>query len=288
LAKPASLNKAHKNHQIKIVHKPPFPETKNFPGNKPLDSKRLTPLSKTATTEGFLAAASKRKPVIVIDPGHGGKDPGATGSFGTKEKNITLKYSLALKKELEKTGKYKVVMTRKENKFISLSERVRIAQKAGGDVLISIHADSIANPDIQGFSVYTLSERRKDSEAKKLLEKANHEDVIRGANIKGESKDVQEAIINFAQDSSKDISNDFAATIGRNLGKEIHPLVKNQREGSLAVLTGADIPSVLIELGYLSNKYEEKALLDNNHMEKFVLSLTTAINEYFSKFNLVF
>ncbi len=231
---------------------------------------------------------SGRKPVIVIDPGHGGKDPGTRGELGTNEKDLTLIYALALKAELEKTNKYKVVLTRTKDIFVPLPERVNIARKAGGDVMISIHADSNPNKTTRGFSVYTLSDKRANYEAKKLLEKSHNEEVIRGAKLKGETDDVKEALINFAQSSSMDVSHDFAETLGKYLGKSIKPLEKNQREASLAVLTGADIPSVLIELGYLSNNDEERLLKLPDHRQKIVTSISAAIAEYFSKFKMVF
>jgi N-acetylmuramoyl-L-alanine amidase len=235
-----------------------------------------------------VSLVTDRKPLIVIDPGHGGKDPGATGKFGTREKNITLSYGIALMKALQKTGKFKVVMTRYDDRFIELRDRVSMARKSGGDVLISIHADSHPDKNTRGFSVYTLSNNRASAEAEALVKKADREEVIRGANLRGESLDVKEAIIDFAQESSKNVSDDFAATIGKHLGRRIQPLNKHQREGSLAVLTGADIPSVLIELGYLSNINEEKLLRTEEHKQKIITSLTNAITEYFTKFNMVF
>lgn len=235
-----------------------------------------------------VSLVTDRKPLIVIDPGHGGKDSGATGKLGTREKNITLSYSIALMKALQKTGKFKVVMTRYDDRFIELRDRVTIARKSGGDVLISVHADSHPDKNTRGFSVYTLSNNRASAEAEALVKKADREEVIRGATLRGESRDVKEAIIDFAQESSKNVSDDFAATIGKHLGRRIQPLNKHQREGSLAVLTGADIPSILIELGYLSNIGEEKLLRTEEHKQKIITSLTNAITEYFTKFNMVF
>jgi N-acetylmuramoyl-L-alanine amidase len=229
-----------------------------------------------------------RKPIIVIDPGHGGKDPGAIGKLGTREKDVALSYSIALMKSLQRTGKFKVIMTRYDDKFIELRDRVKIARNSGGDVLISVHADSHPDKNTRGFSVYTLSGNRASREAQDLIRKSEREEVIRGANLRGESLDVKEAIIDFAQESSKNVSDDFAATIGKHLGRRIQPLRRHQREGSLAVLTGADIPSVLIELGYLSNIGEEKLLRTEEHKQKIITSLTTAITEYFTKFNIVF
>ena len=301
---PKSLNKSYKPEMVKkvVVSKPVSqkrtaqkntrvisgnPSSFRGPHGNRIYSKPAY-VAPTITNLSYPGTTAKRKPVIVIDPGHGGKDPGATGKLGTREKDITLRYSLALKRELERTGKYKVVMTRADDRFIELGQRVSIARRYGGDVFISIHADSIGNKTTRGFSVYTISESRKAAEAKKLLARSDREEVVRGANLRGESRDVKEAIIDFAQDSTKDVSDDFAATVARYLGKKIQPLRKSRREGSLAVLTGSDIPSVLIELGYLSNEYEERLLKRDDHKQKIVTSIANAINEYFTKFKMVF
>ncbi len=305
-AKPVSLNKDHKTQMVikKTITKPASQIVKRI--EKVKEVKRVREVSGITVSGGFkgpyghiikpkpfynplqMAGKSGRKPVIVIDPGHGGKDRGTTGRLGTREKDITLAYGLALKRELEKSGKYRVVMTRVDDRFIVLGQRVAIARRAGGDVMISIHADSNPNRTTRGFSVYTLSDRRADYEAKKLLARSNSEEVIRGASLKGESQDVKEAIIDFAQGSTKQVSDDFARTVGKNLGRRIQALKKYNREGSLAVLTGSDIPSVLIELGYLSNDYEERLLKREDHKQKMVSSIRAAIDEYFSRFNMVF
>ena len=317
-SKPASFSKSHQKQMVikKIVRKPiiktsapvapkkttntKIAKPKSLPGSMSASYSKVLkkappkyaapakPVNKIIQKQIAAAPIAKRKPVIVIDPGHGGKDPGAMGKLGTKEKNITLAYGLALRKELEKTGKYKVVMTRSDDRFIELGQRVKIARKVGGDVMISIHADSNPNKTTRGFSVYTLSGRRAKAEAQKLLANADREEVVRGANLRGESKDVKEAIIDFAQDSTKDVSDDFAKTVAKSLGRRIQALKKHNREGSLAVLTGSDIPSVLIELGYVSNDYEERLLKREDHKQQIVTSIRSAIDEYFTKFKMVF
>jgi len=241
---------------------------------KPIYGNKIKPIKKKA-----------KKPVIVIDPGHGGRDPGAIGKLGTKEKHITFLYSAELKKELERSGKYKVYLTRYKDNYVTLKSRVEKARRAGGDILISVHADSIKDPNVRGFSVYTISANRANREANKLARQANKREVIRGVKMKGESKDVQEAIIDFAQKETKSVSDSFSKIVARHLGKKAKPLRRTNREGSLAVLTGVDIPSVLIELGYLSNKFEEKLLRQKNHRRKIVKSIKAAIDEYFDKYD---
>jgi N-acetylmuramoyl-L-alanine amidase len=301
--KPASLSNDYKNKFKKKVIKPannPIDRTNVVTKQEaePQDTGSWIDLIGDEINKGYKAAkntfripkkpwyqGSKRKAIIVIDPGHGGKDPGAIGKLGTREKDITLSYSKALRDALLKTGRYKVYMTRSNDKYVGLNARVNKARWAGGDVLISIHADSIRNPKTRGFSIYTISKNRAEREAKKLLRKANKEEVIKGVELKGESRDVQEAIIDFAQSETKDVSDNFSEILAKYLKKKTKPLRNTNREGSLAVLTGADIPSVLIELGYLSNRYEEKLLRTGSHRKKMVASISAAIDEYFNKYS---
>ncbi|MDX1949020.1 MAG: N-acetylmuramoyl-L-alanine amidase [Rickettsiales bacterium] len=226
-----------------------------------------------------------RKAVVVIDPGHGGKDPGATGKLGNREKNIVLAYSRALRDELNRTGKYIVKMTRDNDSFVPLPDRVKIARRSGGDILISIHADSNPNKEVRGFSIYTISKDRAEREARKLLEKSEYEEIIRGVPLKGKSRDVKEALIFISQNETKDISDELSRILAKNMGKKAKPLPKSNREASLAVLTGADIPSVLLELGYMSNIYEERLLATAQHKQKVVSSIVAAIDEYFRTYN---
>ncbi len=226
-----------------------------------------------------------RKAVVVIDPGHGGKDPGATGKLGNKEKNVVLAYSRALRDELNKTGRYIVRMSRDNDTFVPLPNRVKMARKFGGDILISIHADSNPNKETRGFSIYTISKNRVDREAKKLLAQSDYEEVVRGIQLKGQSNDVKQAIIDFAQVQTKDVSDELSRIFAKNLGRKAKPLPKSNREASLAVLTAADLPSVLVELGYLSNTYEERLLATSQHRQKIVLSMVSAIDEYFKTYD---
>ncbi|HCR85891.1 MAG TPA: N-acetylmuramoyl-L-alanine amidase, partial [Alphaproteobacteria bacterium] len=270
---PASLQQKYRH--IFLAKKPDIKKTPNV-------SNILKP-SSVSTTPTTLPIAKKRweKPVIVIDPGHGGKDSGAIGKGKTWEKRITLSYSLALKEALERTGKYRVVLTRSNDTFVSLPGRVKAARRAGGDILLSIHADSHPNPNTQGFSVYTLSADRAEREYQKLLAQSDYEEVVRGVKLRGESRDVKEAILDFAQNETKNVSDEFAKVVARNLGKNVKALPRTHREASLAVLTAADMPSALLELGYLSNVYEENLLNQKSHKEKIINSIKNAIDEYF-------
>jgi N-acetylmuramoyl-L-alanine amidase len=226
----------------------------------------------------------KEKPVIVIDAGHGGQDPGALGKNGTREKDITLRYATELKRALENTGKFRVVLTRTEDVFVPLNARVARARRAKGDILISLHADSHPNSETKGFSVYTLSEERGEREVKKLIEKSDQEKVIGDVDLKGQDNDVKAAIIDLAKNETKNFSESFSFILARNLGKTVQPLQNTRREAGFAVLTGLDVPSVLIELGYLSNEEEEELLKSKQHREKIVNAIKDAIDEYFIRY----
>lgn len=223
----------------------------------------------------------RKKPLIIIDAGHGGKDPGALGRNHTKEKHITLKYAKALKQKLEQTGRYNAKLTRSTDKYIKLRNRVKIAQKAGGDLFISLHADSHRNPKTRGLSVYSLSEKASDKEAAALARRANRGNIIEGVNLKNQKDDIVDVLIDLVQRDTKNSSAAFAEIITRELGKEVNLLRRAHRFAGFRVLTAADIPSVLIELGYLSNRKEEALLNSANYRNKIISALVRSIDRYF-------
>lgn len=221
------------------------------------------------------------KPVIVIDAGHGGVDPGAIGRTGVKEKDITLSTAHILRKMLIQTGKYRVVLTRSNDAYIGLRDRVKKARELDGDLFISLHADSHPKPSTRGLSVYTISEGRSKREGDKLLRKADREEVIRGVDTAGHEDDVQRVLIDMAQRETKNSSATFAELVVRELGNDAKLLRNTHRFAGFAVLTGADLPSVLIELGYLSNASEESLLRTENYRTRLSRGITDAINAYF-------
>lgn len=224
------------------------------------------------------------KKVIVIDAGHGGKDPGTIGRYArTKEKNVTLSYAKELKKHLELTNKYKVYLTRDQDFFIPLGQRVQKARKLKADLFISLHANAIDNKNVSGFSIYTLSEKSSDKQAEKLARKENRADIIAGANFSGASSDIMKTLIDLSQRDSMNNSSNVANIIISSAKKaEVEVLQNTHRFAGFAVLTAPDMASVLIELGYLSNKDEEKKLNNLIYKRKIVKSLVEAINIYFS------
>ena len=221
------------------------------------------------------------KKVIVLDPGHGGKDPGAIGYSGMYEKNITLAMGKELKTMLDKTGKYKVYLTRSTDKFIPLRDRVKIARKYKADLFISLHADSTKNRSAKGLSVYTLSETASDKEAAALAERENKADVIAGLNLVEHSKEVSDILINLAQRETMNRSSEFATFMVQEMRDEAKLVNDTHRFAGFAVLKAPDVPSVLLEMGYLSNRVEERLLKQQSYRKKLAAATTRAINRYF-------
>lgn len=222
-----------------------------------------------------------RKRIIVIDAGHGGIDPGAIGYSGTYEKNITLSMAKELKAILDKKGKYKVYLTRSYDIFIPLRERVNISRRHNADLFISIHADSAKNRKATGLSVYTLSEAASDKEAAALAEKENKADIIAGINFADHSKDVNDILLSMAQRETNNYSAEFATLLSTRMSKIVKTVSNTHRFAGFAVLKAPDVPSVLLELGYLSNKYEEKQLKQKSYRQKLAIAASTAIDKYF-------
>ncbi|WP_185961471.1 N-acetylmuramoyl-L-alanine amidase [Telmatospirillum sp. J64-1] len=227
--------------------------------------------------------ARPAKPVVVIDPGHGGVDPGAIGVSGLYEKDLTLAMGRLLKAELEKTGRYQVVLTRDRDIFIPLRERVAIARRAGGELFISLHADSHNNRSLRGLSVYTLSERASDAEAAALAEKENKADLIGGLDLSHESPEVSSILLDLTQRETMNLSAGFAGKLIEDLGKEVTLLRNTHRFAGFAVLKAPDIPSVLVELGYLSNREDERLLRQDQYRAKLARTLARSVDRYFTQ-----
>lgn len=226
---------------------------------------------------------SRERPVIVIDAGHGGQDPGAMGERGTREKDIVLEYGFALRKALQATGRYRVVMTRGDDRFILLRERVAKAREAKADLFISLHADSAPEGAAHGLSVYTLSEKASDAEAEALAARENKVDVIYGLDLSAQSKDVADILVSLAQ---RDTNNRSAALAGEVVdamdGSGVRLLQNSHRFAGFAVLKAPDIPSVLVEIGFLSSPSEEKLLVERAYRARVVKALVKGIDAFFA------
>jgi N-acetylmuramoyl-L-alanine amidase len=234
--------------------------------------------------DGPGAKSSDPRPLVVLDPGHGGIDTGTKGPGGEEEKNTVLNFAQRLRDRVEKTGKYRVLMTRTDDTFVPLADRVRIARDAGAALFVSIHADSLPHGegDAQGASVYTLSATATDSEAAKLAEKENRADVIAGVDLKSEPDDVAGILIDLAERETKSLSVQFAhRLVGEMRGvTRLHktPL----KSAGFRVLRAPDVPSVLVELGYVSNRQDLQLLLSDSWRNRTADSIAQAIDSYFT------
>jgi N-acetylmuramoyl-L-alanine amidase len=226
------------------------------------------------------AAADVPKPLIVIDPGHGGIDPGALGS-DTMEKNITLAVAKQLQKTLLATGRFRVALTRDKDVFIPLRDRFKIARDKGADLFISLHADSNPGTQARGASVYTLSDKASDAEAEALAAKENKSDVINGVDLSQQSQTVSGILIDLAQRETINMSSRFASILVGDLRNDTMMLQNSHRFAGFAVLKAPDVPSVLLEMGYISSPDDERLLTDANHQKKLSESITHAIEDYF-------
>jgi len=224
--------------------------------------------------------SSPAQRVIVIDPGHGGDDPGAIGVSGIYEKNITLAAARDLKDELQRLGGYRVVLTRERDKFMRLRDRVAFGRDADADLFISIHADTMPNRQVRGASVYTLSETASDAEAAALAVQENKADLIAGVDLTHETSEVANILIDLAQRETMNRSALFAALLVDELRRETRLLRNSHRFAGFAVLKAPDVPSVLVELGFLSNGRDEKMLRSKAYRRKLAAAIARGIDRY--------
>jgi N-acetylmuramoyl-L-alanine amidase len=244
-------------------------------------------LVKTVSLTAVPALIPQRKPVkqytVVIDAGHGGGDPGAT-DYGVQEKNITLQVAGELKRQMEETGRYKVVLTRDRDVYIKLHERVDISRRVNGDLFISIHADKIGRKGVRGASIYTLSETASDAETARLAEDENNSGFVAGVDLGQESQDVADILLDLAMREKMNESNMFAKMLRYAfLQKDVRLLPKSHRSAGFAVLKAPDVPSVLIEIGFLSNPEEAKLLGSGQFQSKIASSMLDGVDAYFRK-----
>lgn len=221
--------------------------------------------------------------IVCLDPGHGGVDPGTIGISGTKEKDITLAMAREIRRQLLATHNYRVVMTRDRDVFVPLRGRIAIAQHAGAELFISLHADSIADHSVRGGTVYTLSETASDAEAAALAAKENKADLIAGLDLSDQSQTVAKILIDLRQRLTKNASVVFARDVVDQLHRTTRLLPRNHRFAGFAVLKAPDIPSILIELGYLSNVTDERLLRQPRHRQQIAAALVRAINAFFAQ-----
>jgi len=244
--------------------------------------KKLASVFRPAPRKPALRPANDKR-TIVVDSGHGGADPGTIGRSGVYEKHITLAMARELTKQLNATGRFRAIMTRDRDIFIPLRKRVKIARDSDADLFISLHADAIKDTKIHGPSVYTLSENASDKEAATLAEKENKSDLIAGMDLSHESEDVANILIDLAQRESMNQSVRFATQVVNELKRRTRLLRNTHRFAGFAVLKAPDIPSVLIEMGFLSNRNDERLLQTSAYRKKFSSGIVEAIDTYFSE-----
>jgi N-acetylmuramoyl-L-alanine amidase len=230
------------------------------------------------------ASPPDRRPVVVIDPGHGGPDSG-TRSGDQTEKSLVLAFGLALREQLEKSGKYRVAMTRTDDTFIPLDDRVKFAHDQSAALFVSIHADYLPHGegDATGATIYTVSDKASDAEAEKLAESENRADAIGGVNLTQEPTEVADILIDLAQRETRTFSNRFAHILMGEMKTATrmhkHPL----KSAGFRVLKAPDVPSVLVELGYVSNKSDLEHLVSDSWRQKTVASMAQAIDVFLAK-----
>lgn len=229
---------------------------------------------------GASAASEAKAFKVVIDPGHGGIDPGAIGRKKTLEKEITLAFSKLLEADLKNNRGVDVSLTRTTDVFLPLNDRVQIARQKNADLFISIHADSLKQRNVRGATVYTISDEASDSVAAEIADRENRADAIAGLTFDDEPEDVSDILIDLARRETLGFSVQFARLAVNSIQKET-PMIKNpHRYAGFRVLKGPDVPSVLIELGFLSNAEDEKLLNREEWRQKVSQQIAEAIMQY--------
>jgi N-acetylmuramoyl-L-alanine amidase len=255
-------------------HPPPRPRPK--PDGSP-------PPAGEQPDQGEKNPETRGRKVIVLDPGHGGLDPGASSRSGILEKDVVLAFARVVKENLEATQRYSVLMTRDSDSFISLADRVRFARRQQADLLIAIHADALRGPTVRGATVYTLSEKASDAEAQALAEKENGVDILAGVAHAEDSEQIAGILIDLTQRETKNSS----VFLARRLVRQFKPVTlltgRPHRSAGFRVLKAPDVPSVLLELGYLSNRADERLLRSTEWRRKMAKAMVGAVDSYFGQ-----
>jgi N-acetylmuramoyl-L-alanine amidase len=252
--------------------------------NAPSAGTQVANLPPSAGAPPSVPAAPRGKRMVVIDPGHGGIDPGTHGATGLQEKAIVLAVGRYLRAALEQTGRYRVTLTRETDVFVPLRERVVISRAAKGELFVSLHVDSNEHHEVRGASIYTLSEKGSDQAAARLAERENMSDVIAGIDLSHEESQVASILIDLAQRDTINRSIRFSRTVLDALpaATMVRPL-SPMKSAAFAVLKGPDIPAVLIELGYLSNAQDEAQMATDAWRRRVAKAIAAAIDRHFNR-----
>jgi N-acetylmuramoyl-L-alanine amidase len=225
--------------------------------------------------------AAHLPPLIMLDPGHGGKDPGAIGVAGTYEKHISLAAGHDLRQRLEASGRYRVAMTRATDRFIPLEDRVAIAREHGAELFVSMHADSVTDHDVRGASVYTLATTASDRQTAALAISENSADRYGGPGLKGVSPEVARILASLVGRETRVDSAHLQQDMVENLADTIEMLPRPARHAAFAVLQSTEIPSVLVEMGFMSNYKDETALRQQSHRARITQSMANAVDAWY-------
>jgi N-acetylmuramoyl-L-alanine amidase len=224
------------------------------------------------------------RPLVVIDAGHGGHDPGAISPFGDRrEKDATLAIALATRDALLASGRVRVALTRDNDSFLVLRERYEIARRLGAELFISIHVDSAENPQVNGATVYTLSEVASDRESGRLAQRENSSDVINGVDLGGEGQDVRSILIDLTQRETMNISARFAGLLFREGRNDVRFMSNYHRFADFAVLKAPDMPSVLLETGYLTNRIDVQRVFSRAGQRRIAQGVTRSVERHFAR-----
>lgn len=221
-------------------------------------------------------------PLVMLDPGHGGKDPGAIGVSGTYEKHISLATAAELGRLLEASGRYRVELTRTRDYFVPLDERVERAQARGAELFVSMHADAVTHHDVRGASVYTLSPDASDAQTAALAVRENSADRFAGPAFRNASPEVGQILASLVRQETRLGSARLARDLVGALDSDVPMLENPSRHAGFVVLKAADIPSVLVEMGFMSNPRDEAALRRSEHRAKIALAMKGAVDAYFA------
>ena len=237
-----------------------------------------------ASPEARRAARHRRvrRHVVALDPGHGGADPGAISPHGLYEKTITLATARELARELELSGRYRSVLTRRRDRFVPLRQRVARARHAHADLFLSIHADALPDSDLRGLSVYTLSDQASDRQTAALAARENRDDLVAGMHLSHEAPVIGAILYDLARRKTNNRSLALARAVVEELGRSVPLLERPHRAAGFVVLTAPDIPSALVELGCLSNPHEERLLPTRSYQRRLAHGLVRAIDDYFA------
>lgn len=252
------------------------------PATEATGSARPVPSDEAAKSA---AADNDTRPVVVIDPGHGGIDNGTRAPSGEEEKEIVLAFAIHLRDHLAKGGKYRLVMTRKDDTFVPLGERVKIARDHHAALFISIHADALPRRegDARGATIYTLSEKASDAEAARLAEAENKADAIAGLDLGEKQTEVADILIDLVQRETKTFSSRFAGMLVNDLRSAARLHKKPRKSAGFRVLKAPDVPSVLVELGYVSNQQDLKLMMSEKWREGTVEAMARAVDTFFAR-----